>query len=470
MKPRFALFLRLSVSSLWLLLVVHKCCSEGILSPDIISYPLLFIWHSLLIYRRSDLAIIPIVMLLLMPIVSVVEYYNQFEILFAEPIVTLLKVGASLIDSDMVMREGVQTFLRYVGVWSESIMLIIYLCILICYVIKYLRGAKRKEQNPSKLGVKRGFVLGIYLMTAVMLDSYVLSVSYKTTLAYALLALMLIPIPILFNRGRVKELFTRGEIAFIIMLVIFVLAYMCGMGLELKSMITTCTLPMAFYLTVNWYLRRVISYKEILPIVVGSIIFWCAQYTTNVVRVLLLLSSLGLMAFAVVRFVKIARNRWAGVGLYIIIALILPVFSLGYNPYSVLEAKRLWRFDKYYWARNGLLYVASKDGVGLRDRYGVILPVDEYDRVVLLRESMPYCKVRKDGKWQIYDIERRELVSEEQFEEVVPYKKDIYQLRSMNRDKYLLLPRFYIRQWEEQPAKVLNDALLEIELKNRAYR
>ena len=307
-------------------------------------------------------------------------------------------------------------------------------------------------------------------MTAVMLDSYVLSVSYKTTLAYALLALMLIPIPILFNRGRVKELFTRGEIAFIIMLVIFVLAYVCGMGLELKSMITTCTLPMAFYLTVNWYLRRVISYKEILPIVVGSIIFWCAQYTTNVARVLLLLSSLGLMAFAVVRFVKIARNRWAGVGLYIIIALILPVFSLGYNPYSVLEAKRLWRFDKYYWARNGLLYVASKDGVGLRDRYGVILPVDEYDRVVLLRESMPYCKVRKDGKWQIYDIERRELVSEEQFEEVVPYKKDIYQLRSMNRDKYLLLPRFYIRQWEEQPAKVLNDALLEIELKNRAYR
>lgn len=43
----------------------------------------------------------------------------------------------------------------------------------------------------------------------------------------------------------------------------------------------------------------------------------------------------------------------------------------------------------------------------------LILPIDRYNRIELLTPSKPYCKVRKDGKWQIYDIERQELVSDE---------------------------------------------------------
>lgn len=42
------------------------------------------------------------------------------------------------------------------------------------------------------------------------------------------------------------------------------------------------------------------------------------------------------------------------------------------------------------------MLVCGRDGVGIRDRYGLILP-PEYERVEHLIPSKPYCKVMKDG-------------------------------------------------------------------------
>jgi hypothetical protein len=224
----------------------------------------------------------------------------------------------------------------------------------------------------------------------------------------------------------------------------FVIGYVCGFGMELKSAITVCTLPAAFFALVNWYVRREIAYKDMLLIVGASVVFWCAQYTTDMVRILLLLASLAIMAVPVIRFAIDTKKNWTSAGLYVIIALIMPVFCLGYNPYSVLEAGRTRSFKTDLGSTRGLLYVQSDDNVGLRDRYGVILPV-KYERVELLTPSKPYCKVMKDGKWQIYDIERHELVSEEWFEDIIPCDEYVYRLKSQNGDKYLLLHWSYSR-------------------------
>ena len=99
------------------------------------------------------------------------------------------------------------------------------------------------------------------------------------------------------------------------------------------------------------------------------------------VRISLLLFSLALTAVAVIRFAIYSKKNWVSAGLYVMIALIMPVFCLGYNPYSVLEAGRAWHFDKYYGSPDGMLCVRAGDNGGLRDRYGVILPVDKYDRI-----------------------------------------------------------------------------------------
>lgn len=95
----------------------------------------------------------------------------------------------------------------------------------------------------------------------------------------------------------------------------------------------------------------------------------------------------------------------------------------------------------------------------MRDRYGVVLPI-EYDEIRILDPSMPYWKVERDNKWQIYDINLRELVSEERFDEIIPCNKNVYQLKSENVyafdeetgemklkaeciDKYLTLPEHW---------------------------
>ena len=212
-----------------------------------------------------------------------------------------------------------------------------------------------------------------------------------------------------------------------------------------------------FFTLMNWHVRRETAYKDILLIVGASVVFWCAQYTTNMVRILLLLTSLAMMAIPIIRYAIDTKKNWASAGLYVIVALIMPLFCLGYNPYSVLEAQREWHFDKYSWSENGLLCVRRGDVGGLRDRYGVILPI-EYDRIELLTSSKPYCKVRKNRMWQIYDIERHELVSDEWFEEVIQCDEYVYRLKSQNGDKYMTIQWYYSRYDEEQSA-VISDEL-----------
>lgn len=69
----------------------------------------------------------------------------------------------------------------------------------------------------------------------------------------------------------------------------------------------------------------------------------------------------------------------------------------------------------------------------------------------------PYCKVRKNHMWQIYDIERHELVCDEWFEDVVPCGEAVYRLESQNGDKYMTIQWYYNRYDEEQSAVISNE-------------
>ena len=57
--------------------------------------------------------------------------------------------------------------------------------------------------------------------------------------------------------------------------------------------------------------------------------------------------------------------------------------------------------------------------------------------------SKPYCKVMKEGEWMVYDIVRQELLSEERFNEVIPFGENSYRLDSASGTKYLIMPRRY---------------------------
>lgn len=161
-------------------------------------------------------------------------------------------------------------------------------------------------------------------------------------------------------------------------------------------------------------------------------------------RLVLLLLSLALTAIVMMRFAISTRKYWTAAAVYVMVAVILPILSIGYNSYSVLEAGRVMHYDDYRYSPNGLMMVKGKDGYGIRDRYGLILPA-EYDRIEHLVPSKPYCKVKKDGHWLIYDIERQELLAEEKFTDVTRCGEFAYRLQSPSADRYLLIPYRYSR-------------------------
>lgn len=443
----------LIICSVWLLLVAHEEISGWMINPFILLFPAVRIWISFLMKRQSKLMIVPIVVLALLTSCMFLDRSPRY-LLFVGPWETLLTSIGALFGMNSV--RSVE-FHELLGEVCKNIISIVgYIWLVIYPLATYIYNRAKKQLVPGSMGTWKSIGLCVYILGCTIVSSIVLSVSDKTTIGMVVLAFMLMLIPTIFYRNNIKEMFTRGEVVYLLTLAMFTVGYVCGIGLELKSAITVCTLPAAFFVLMNWYIRRETTYKDILLIVGASVVFWCAQYTTNMVRISMLLLSLALMAVAVIRFAIDTKKNWASAGVYVMIALVMPVFCLGYNPYSVLEASRAWHFDKYYGSPDGILCVRAGDTGGLRDRYGVILPVDKYNRIELLTPSKPYCKVRKDGKWQIYDIERQELVSDEWFEEIIPCDEYVYRLKSQNGDKYLSL-RWYYNPDGEQTAKIVDE-------------
>ena len=443
----------LVICSVWLLLVAHEGVNDRMINPFILLLPALRIWISFLMKRQSKLMIAPIVVLALLASFMFLDRSPR-DILVVAPWKTLLTSIGALFSRDSVCSIKLHELLG--GVCKNILCIVGYIWLAIYPLAVYIYKRVKKQLVPSTMGIWKGIGLCAYIFGCVIISSRVLFVSYKATIGMAVLAFMLMLIPTIFYHNNIKEMFTRGEVAYLLTLAMFVTGYICGIGLELKSAITVCVLPAAFFTLANWYIRRETVYKDILLIVGASVVFWCAQYTTNMTRILLLLTSLAMAAIPVIRFAIDTRKNWASAGLYVMIALVMPVFCLGYNPYSVLEASRAWHFDKYYGSPDGILCVRAGDTGGLRDRYGVILPVDRYNRIELLTPSKPYCKVRKDGKWQIYDIERQGLVSDEWFEDVIPCDEYVYRLKTQNGDKYLSL-RWYYNPDGEQTAMIVDE-------------
>lgn len=446
-KSKVILIGDLLISCVCLLLVGHEeFYGRDIYSLFILSFPLLRIWLSFLLYRKSELAMVPIVMLLLMTIGTLIS--NVAYLLFVKPWITLMNMGSRLFGLEIITSDVISEV-------SDYVILVSLLCSIWWIIIPmamYLFDKYKKRLMQNTIGGWKKLALCAWLFGIMIVDYVIMYETHNMTISICISLLLMMLIPIIFNNGTIKGLLTRNECAFLLTMVMFLVGYVCGIQLDLVSAMTTCTLPLAFYTLVNWYLGRKTVYVDVVLVVFASVIFWCAQYTCNMVRVMLLLISLGMMAIAVIRFVMVTQKYWAGTGLYMMMAFVMPMFCIGYNPYSVLEAKRLWHFEQYSFSKSGLLYVESEKGRGVRDRYNVILPVDKYWNVELLTPTKPYCKVGEKSKWQIYDIERQELVSDEWYSDIIAYGENVFLLKSEKDDKYLIMPKYYHRLEKEQPA------------------
>ena len=116
--------------------------------------------------------------------------------------------------------------------------------------------------------------------------------------------------------------------------------------------------------------------------------------------------------------------------LFLTFGFILPTLILGYNQYTVLDSRRLIKYEQYHYAPSGVLitYNPATNTCGLRDRYGEILS-SEYNQFVHMHEACkPFVKIQQNSYWGIYDIEKNKVVVKPQFMDIIPYGENTYKL------------------------------------------
>ena len=101
----------------------------------------------------------------------------------------------------------------------------------------------------------------------------------------------------------------------------------------------------------------------------------------------------------------------AAVMLMIANAFILPMLLLGYNPYALIKADNVHLFGH----RRGLYEYSYNGNVGLRDRYGVIIPAENQNMYFLDHRQNYIAVLEKDKSWRegeygVYCLPERRFV------------------------------------------------------------
>ena len=433
--------------SKWLLVADLVLCGVWLLFDAYIFYdhylmlfPMLRIWLSFLTYDRSRLAWCPMGLLAVMHLTLLRPYAPIYE-LYVAPIVKIVRRCISLYGGNgAVVDKFLHSWLDDGFLCFDHVMLLVWSVGFVWFVgiplAIYLRRAVRERLFPSALSRKQSWGLFGYMLVVVTLFStrfFDTFGFYENLAAGALLVLLA---PVLFCKVSAKHLLTKEQATALSIMALITVGFIVGAAMEEKSILTTLTIPVAVYALINRYFGRKTPYWEYLLLAFAMFCFWQSQETVNGSRIALLGLSAAVVAFAAIRFIRSTKLHAAGVILFTAVAVIIPVMSIGYNPYAVLSAKRSRVCTDYTASPSGLLYVWNPlTGSGIRDRYGVVVPA-EYDRIRIMVPYLPYFMVQKSGKWRIYDIVRHEFITDESYDEIVPSGADMFMMS--NEKEYLL--------------------------------
>lgn len=404
------------------------------------------IWTSFLLYRRSTMAVYSIGLSAIVGLLAFTFSSYITDILFdAVKIATSLFGGDGRVLVNDILQDAwngkyLYTLYSMIG-WAT------YLWIVVVPLVQYIILSIKKRVVQSSWNKKRSLVLCLYLM-GVMLVINIGSHNDFSSFLFAVLGAY--ALPYLFEEIDFKHLLTHDEASYIMLLLVSVACYIAGREISRQAVVAVVSLPAVCYAIFNYSCYRRPTYQEMAWVVLGSMTFWMAQYTTDMSRILLLLLSLGLIGIALGKFVNATRRKWRGVVLYTLVAFIVPISSLGYNPYSAMHVSRNYDYVGYLWGDRGLLRVYGKDGFGLRDRYGMVTPVLDKSMEFIDPEK-PFVKVgTRSSGWQLYDIVNHEFITDAHYEDIERYGENVFRLQKDSCYKYMKYKELYVGNSEEE--------------------
>ena len=175
-------------------------------------------------------------------------------------------------------------------------------------------------------------------------------------------------------------------------------------------------LPTVAYYFVNAYIGRKAHWLEYVLIVIAMLVFNKAQYRFGNERVFRLVLSPAIILSVCVWMLAKSRKMAAAAFSFVMIAFVLPISSVGYNIYKVLDGARAANYtdmDTHY----GVMYVRNsfeENGqtrirFGMRDRYGQILPCS-YRSIYSSNPTYNQVTCRTDDGSVVYDISLKRIV------------------------------------------------------------
>ena len=185
--------------------------------------------------------------------------------------------------------------------------------------------------------------------------------------------------------------------------------------------------------------------RDVLILVFGTFAYWLAQFFDNELKIALLVINLCCIAYVCL----LKGLNWKTL-LFVPIAIIVFIqpFCIGNNLYTATDVGMRGKYRYYDKAIKGLWLVdCGKDKLGLRDRYGMILDAD-YEDIQHMQRSKPYVKVKKNGKWGVYDLEQRRMEIPPTYTDIVQKGKYTFLLadeQNPQNNKYLTMYVHYYR-------------------------
>ncbi len=206
------------------------------------------------------------------------------------------------------------------------------------------------------------------------------------------------------------------------------------------KLLASFILPVVLYIIANRLTESSIRTMPAMMIGLGGLFFInCCNRPHELVVAWLCVGILLTLVGVVLTF-RYSRNVLASILLFIASGFLLPVLLLGYNPYAVINADYVDLMKTYYSKASNGLYEFSENGhLGVRDRYGIVVP-PKYDNLYFLEGTSDYMVLAVGERnspgyrLQVFDLYAREYVIPE---DGYPVAK----IREIDYHKYALLDR-----------------------------
>lgn len=398
--------LDLLMCGIWLVLLWH----EHRWAAWMALLPMMRIWTSFLIHRKSKLAVAPLCVITFFMLVQTLGLGYEYLRCFWDPFTCVIRTGYVFFGGDVHVVDAALTALRESAMWGVvNIVGGLWAVILPASLLIYRWRKGQLQALP--FSKKRLAGLLAYMMVGIVVGLAVIPTGTNfTVMSIGVLALLGL---ILFYKGELKDLLSRSEILYLGVLALLACCYECGVDMSRNGSIVLCASTLATYALGSWYFGYKKTPADMLLLILGVLLFWTSPTTVGMLRIVLLIASLTCVAAVGVRFALSVGRVWMVGMLFALMAIVMPLLSMGFNPYTAIDYKvRLGGYPYH-----GGISLVYKDGErGFRDRYGMICPTG--DVVDFIKTGSPLVKICKHGEedFQIYDIKSHRFLSDKKYD------------------------------------------------------